>query len=648
MTTPNASELYRERALEVSNSTVRSDDQSGDELLEMEFAFASETPVERYFGSEELAVDSKAARLDRVGEGVVPVLADHDSRAVVGRVLSVTIGKDRIARARVRFSRSAAARDVVQDVVDGIRQGVSFGYRVHKMELIESGDAGERFRVVDWEVFEITIASIPADPSVGVHRSADRQRIDPQLRAARRGRKDRPMTMSYKQLAELPEDEFEEEIRGWADAKRLAATEAVRRIHIDKLCDAYKAPKELRSRAIEGDFDLEDMKRELRKLAGSRGAPLEPPKSGFFGTNEIPDEEFRGFSISRMIGAMVSNRRQDAGHEFEIVDHFSRGLDRVPRSSNTYSIPTEALVYGALSARAVGKTFGGGAGGSLVGTEHRGEMFIELLRNRIMTLALGVQTLVGLVGDQHIPKQATAGAVEWVGEGEGTGSPGEPAYTGLTMTPKTVRGRVDLTRKMVLQASPASDALISDELLRVVMLEVDRVILNGSGSANQPLGILNSPGIGVPSYDETSGTSEYVSLVNAMTTVADANVEDEKSAFLTSTGIRGRLMARFQDPGSGLTVWKPGSEPGRGTIAGYAAATSNNVPRDLGAGNDEHAIIAGDWSSILLGLWSGVDIKPDEVTLGDSGGLVLRVFQDVDVLLRRPEAFAVMSVNPSA
>ena len=183
--------LYRERALEVGTNLERAaaDDGAEDDddgPLEMEFAFASEEPVRRYFGDEELVVDDGAARLDRVEQGVVPLLENHDSSRTIGRVLGVTIGEDRVARARVRFSRSAQAADVVQDVRDGIRQGVSFGYRVHRMELSETVEDLDRYRVTDWELYELTIASMPADPTIGVHRGADEATFETIVSSKRR------------------------------------------------------------------------------------------------------------------------------------------------------------------------------------------------------------------------------------------------------------------------------------------------------------------------------------------------------------------------------------------------------------------------------------------------------------------------------
>lgn len=137
----------------------------------IDLSFASEAPVDRWFGTEVLEVTSAAMRLDRMRNGA-PLLMEHDRHRQIGVVESVTIGADRVARARVRFSRSAEAEAVLQDVIDGIRSGVSVSYNIR--ETREELRAGQPpiVRVIDWEPYEVSIVSIPADATVGIGRSA--------------------------------------------------------------------------------------------------------------------------------------------------------------------------------------------------------------------------------------------------------------------------------------------------------------------------------------------------------------------------------------------------------------------------------------------------------------------------------------------
>jgi HK97 family phage prohead protease len=134
-------------------------------------SFSSEAPVERWFGSEILDHTPSAVRLGRLNNGGA-LLMDHDRSDQIGVVESATIGKDKKGRAVVRFGKSARAEEIFQDVLDGIRRLVSVGYRIHKTETKQEGGGVESVRVTDWEPFEISIVSIPADDSVGVGRGA--------------------------------------------------------------------------------------------------------------------------------------------------------------------------------------------------------------------------------------------------------------------------------------------------------------------------------------------------------------------------------------------------------------------------------------------------------------------------------------------
>ena len=100
----------------------------------MEFPFSSEYPVERYFGKEVLSHEMDAAVLERLNDGA-PLLFNHDPDRVLGVVERAWVdGKKKRGYAKVRFSRSKAAQEILDDVRDGILRGVSFGYSIDEME----------------------------------------------------------------------------------------------------------------------------------------------------------------------------------------------------------------------------------------------------------------------------------------------------------------------------------------------------------------------------------------------------------------------------------------------------------------------------------------------------------------------------------
>lgn len=137
----------------------------------VELAFSSETDsVERWSGIEILGHGLGEVNLSRLNSGA-PVLWNHDKSDQRGAVVRAWIGADRVGRALVRFSRSAAGDQLFQDVADGIVTKVSVGYSIEGLE-----DAGQRegvdvYRVTNWTPYEISMVSIPADDTVGVGRA---------------------------------------------------------------------------------------------------------------------------------------------------------------------------------------------------------------------------------------------------------------------------------------------------------------------------------------------------------------------------------------------------------------------------------------------------------------------------------------------
>ena len=144
----------------------------------IELAFSSEYPYERSWGIEILDHSLNALDLSRLQSGGA-VLMDHNWVDQVGVVESVRIDPDRVARAVVRFSRSVRGQEVLNDILDGIRTNISVGYIIDDLSQIDSADSVPTYRVTRWTPYEISIVSVPADPTVGIGRSATRN-LNPQ------------------------------------------------------------------------------------------------------------------------------------------------------------------------------------------------------------------------------------------------------------------------------------------------------------------------------------------------------------------------------------------------------------------------------------------------------------------------------------
>lgn len=147
----------------------------------VELSFSSETPYGRWFGDEILCHDEECINLERFNNGLGTVLFNHDRDVVVGHVEKAWI-EDNRGKALVRFDEDEQSDTIFKKVQSGTLQGVSVGYSIKRYEVLDDKDSvssNGRFKgpdtyvVTDWEPLEISIASVPADTTVGVGRSAE-------------------------------------------------------------------------------------------------------------------------------------------------------------------------------------------------------------------------------------------------------------------------------------------------------------------------------------------------------------------------------------------------------------------------------------------------------------------------------------------
>ena len=155
-------------------------DQVDSDNRTVELSFSSETPYGRWFGDEILCHDEECINLERFSNGLGTVLFNHDRDAVVGHIEKVWL-EDNRGKALVRFDTDEQSETIFQKVQSGTLQGVSVGYAIYRYEVLEDEETkstngrfnGPAYVVTDWEPLEISIVSVPADPTVGVGRSAE-------------------------------------------------------------------------------------------------------------------------------------------------------------------------------------------------------------------------------------------------------------------------------------------------------------------------------------------------------------------------------------------------------------------------------------------------------------------------------------------
>ena len=146
------------RAMDLDDKTIDEENRT------VRVGVSSEEPVKRQFGMEVMDHTKENMNLEFLNSGRAPLLLDHDMEKQIGVVESVELDENaRRLRASVRFGKGEQASEVFNDVVDGIRQNISVGYRVDKK--VEREDDPEDYYRVATTPMEISIVSIPADQS---------------------------------------------------------------------------------------------------------------------------------------------------------------------------------------------------------------------------------------------------------------------------------------------------------------------------------------------------------------------------------------------------------------------------------------------------------------------------------------------------
>lgn len=164
------SQAYRE----MQNNSIRAMEGEGNERKFI-LSFSSELPYDRWWGSEILDHSDGCVDLTRLNE-IGCMLFNHDRAQVVGKVERAWIESGR-GCAEVEFDTDKEAEKIYQKVKSGTLKGVSVGYMVDVWEDVVANkmSADGRFKgpasiAKKWIPFEISIVSVPADPSVGVGR----------------------------------------------------------------------------------------------------------------------------------------------------------------------------------------------------------------------------------------------------------------------------------------------------------------------------------------------------------------------------------------------------------------------------------------------------------------------------------------------
>jgi len=230
---------------------------------------------------------------------------------------------------------------------------------------------------------------------------------------------------------------------------------------------------------------------------------------------------------------------------------------------------------------------------------------IAALRPTLVTESMGASVLRGLTGNIAFPRNTNVGNATWKTE-KATADEAQQNFDQLLMQPKRLTAWSEYSRQLMVQSSIDVERFVRADLMMAVGTEVDRTVYNGSGAAPEPEGLY--PRAGIPTVDMGGAAPTHPLIVAMETKVENANALESQMGYITTPNVKGQLKTTPIDAGSGRMMW--GVNPGSpfGTLNGYRAASTQQMPKDLGVGNDEHGLIFGNWAACMIGQWGPVDL----------------------------------------
>jgi HK97 family phage major capsid protein len=464
------------------------------------------------------------------------------------------------------------------------------------------------YRVTDWEPFEVSIVAVPADPTVGVGRSAD------QAVAA-----DAPTVDTNPIIEEaIPMSDSTASPAAVApaapvDASAIRAGEAARINEIFALARAH-GQIDLAQQFL--DRPVEEFKSALLDL--KRSAPV--ASAADLGMSK---QDVQQYSLLRAIrGVVDGNFEKAAPLEAEAHRALAARFGERPKA---FYVPMEVQRRDNAQRRDLSSGVAA-QGGFLVETTNMS--FIEILRNRSIVQAAGATRMSGLVGNVTVPRQTGAATASWLATEATAVTESDQVFAQMTLSPKNVAAYTEISRQLTLQSDPSAEMIVMNDLAAQVALAVDLAAVNGTAASGQPRGILNTAGIG-----SVTGTSlAYAGILEFQTDVIAANglVNPATAAYVTTPAVAALLAARQRFTSTDSPLWQGNLL--NGTVSGYNAYACTNMPAATA--------IFGDWSQLVIGEWGQLAVEVNPYANFPAGIVGVRAFYTCDIGVRYAASFS--------
>jgi HK97 family phage major capsid protein len=285
------------------------------------------------------------------------------------------------------------------------------------------------------------------------------------------------------------------------------------------------------------------------------------------------------------------------------------------------------------------------AGGFLVPAEVHNEMIVPLLLKMLIADQLGFQQIPASTTPFIVPTVESNVSNEAVAENEGSGYT-EAGFGQKIAEPHTAQSYLKASRRF-LQMGPGAEMLLRDMIAKELARTQNQWALSGTGASGQPIGVLNTAGVGSVSWSGVTpdDAGAYAKLLAMEGVIEDAEALDIATAMkwcVPGAFLRGLRQMKSQNASAGTEsldvnrkVFSAGTER---QIIGYDYVRTNFLSSSASG-----EAILGDWNELVQVNWGNLSLEASNVA-GDAMNkrqTHIVAYTDVDFIVRQPGAFCV-------
>ena len=347
----------------------------------------------------------------------------------------------------------------------------------------------------------------------------------------------------------------------------------------------------------------------------------------------LEKEAGRPFSIVKFINELAKDPEGRAltGIEAEVAKMGAEEFGRLGLDRKGVVLPSAALRSSA------GQNYTTNADGGYAKQE-MAPRYVDGLKQRLVVAKLGATILGDLVGTVPV---VSAGAVtaQWLAEGA-TASVSKSTFARVVLTPHRNAIVGAFSKDLLKQTSIDVENIIMDKILTAHAELLEAACIYGSGSSNQPTGILTGitdAASGLVATGANGGAITWANVVKLETVVNSNNANRGKLAYLTNAKVIGAMKTIERASNTARFLLEDGKSNG------YDVEWTNLVPSTLTKGSASgvcSAMIFGNWEDLYIGHWGGVDIVIDPYTLAANGDVRFVLNSWDDCVVVEPKSFA--------